>query len=81
MRRDQPKLRKQFKELNEVIDLLKRKIDHRENIVEYLVEQRTELLQELMIARIEYDRLLMGEPALTTSYAWYLNAAVSISEM
>lgn len=74
MRKDQPKLKKQFKELNSAIELLKGKIKHRENVIEYLAEQRKDLQQELLIAKIEYNRLLGHiKPALTDGYAYCRN--------
>lgn len=68
MRRDQPELAKAFKELRERIDLRDRQIKHREDIVDYLVQQNRDLELNVLVARIEHDRLLMGKPPLTLRY-------------
>jgi len=68
MRKDQPELKKEFKELKDAIKLLKRTVEHRESVIEYLNVQRHDLTEDVLIDRIEYQRLLDNKPALTKRY-------------
>jgi hypothetical protein len=68
MRRDQPKLEKAFKELRDRIALRDKQIKHRENIVDFLVQKNRDLELDVLVARIEYDRLLAGKRPLTIKY-------------
>jgi len=68
MRKDQPELKKEFKELKAAIKLLKRTVEHRESVIEYLNEQRHDLTEDVLIDRIEYQRLLDNKPALTKRF-------------
>jgi hypothetical protein len=68
MRRDQPKLKKLFKEQKQAIELLKRTVQHREHVIEYISEQWKDTQQEVLIASIEHYRLLENKPALTQRY-------------
>lgn len=68
MRADQPKIKKELRDLKAAISLLQRQLEHREEVIKYLYDQRQDRLQDLLTYKIEYERLLLGKPALTKRF-------------
>ena len=81
MRADQPQLAKEFKRLNDYIHLLEVSIDEQDIEIDYLKEEIKNRDQELLIFRIEYDRLLMGRPSLINKYDIVRGLAKEINGM
>jgi hypothetical protein len=63
------------------IHLLERSIDEQQVEIDYLKEENEAIYQKELISRIEYDRLLMGKPALTFRHAIARGLAEEINEM
>ena len=68
MRADQPKIKKELRDLKAAIKLLQVKIEDRDNAINALAYRIKTMEQDALIDRIEYKRLLDKKPALTLSY-------------
>ena len=68
MRNDQPKIKKELRDLKAAVDLLQRKIIMREIAIENLERKSAALEEDVLIYNIEYKRLLDNKPALTLRY-------------
>jgi cytochrome c peroxidase len=81
MRKDQTQIIKEFNQMHDYIHLLEQSIDEQQIEIDYLKEAINNRDQELLISRIEYDRLLLGKPALINKYAAVRGLAAEINEM
>jgi hypothetical protein len=68
MRKDQPELKKQFKQFKELLKYAATQMKEHVSQINQLNEANKDLEQELLISRIEHDRLLHGKPPLTLGY-------------
>jgi hypothetical protein len=81
MRADQTQIIKEFNKMHDYIHLLEQSIDEQQVEIDYLKEENEGIYQEELISRIEFDRLLLGKPALTNGYAIVRAMAEEINEM
>lgn len=70
MRKDQPKLMKELKNFRTAVKCLQKIVSHRDSIIDDLYTQLTNKDEEILIARIEYDRLFRSIPPLTKAYTY-----------
>jgi len=81
MRKDQTQIIKEFNQMHDYIHLLEQSIDEQQIEIDYLKEENKETYQKELISRIEYERLLLGKPALTQHFAVWNQLAAEINEM
>jgi len=81
MRKDQTQIIKEFNQMHDYIHLLEQSIDEQQVEIDYLKEENDGIYQKELISRIEFDRLLLGKPALTFRYAITRGLAAEINEM
>jgi len=81
MRKDQTQIIKEFNLMYEYISLLERSIDEQQVEIDYLKEENNNFYQDMLINRIEHDRLLFGKVALTSKHAAIREMAEAINLM
>lgn len=69
MRKDQPKLNKELKDLKSAVKFLKAVVAHRESCLDDQMRRLVDADEAILIAHIEYERLALNKPALTTHFA------------
>ena len=81
MRKDQPKIKKEIKDLKAEVKLLKRKLEHRESVINYLDQVNLGLNQDILVFNIECRRLAEGRPALTQPFATKIKLAAEVNAL